>query len=66
MDFQFTPEQKEFRNELLAFLKQELPPDWEGMDTEGSTDEEWAFVCRAGTTSTYGFGEPLELLTTKM
>ena len=44
MDFQFTPEQEEFRNELLAFLKQELPPDWEGMDTEGSTDEEWAFT----------------------
>ena len=27
------------------------------------TDEEWEFVCRAGTTSSYGFGEPVELLT---
>jgi formylglycine-generating enzyme required for sulfatase activity len=27
------------------------------------TEEEWAFVCRAGTTSTYGFGESVELLT---
>jgi formylglycine-generating enzyme required for sulfatase activity len=27
------------------------------------TDEEWAFMCRAGTTSSYGFGEPVELLT---
>ena len=26
------------------------------------TEEEWEFVCRAGTTSKYGFGEPLELL----
>jgi len=26
------------------------------------TDEEWEFVCRAGTTCTYGFGEPVELL----
>ena len=26
------------------------------------TDEEWEFVCRAGTTSTYGFGDPVELL----
>ncbi|MDA1166238.1 MAG: SUMF1/EgtB/PvdO family nonheme iron enzyme, partial [Planctomycetota bacterium] len=27
------------------------------------TGEEWEFVCRAGTTSSYGFGEPVELLT---
>ena len=26
------------------------------------TEEEWECMCRAGTTSTYGFGEPLELL----
>jgi formylglycine-generating enzyme required for sulfatase activity len=26
------------------------------------TEEEWEFVCRANSTSTYGFGEPLELL----
>ena len=25
-------------------------------------EEEWEFMCRAGTTSTYGFGEPKELL----
>jgi formylglycine-generating enzyme required for sulfatase activity len=27
------------------------------------TREEWEFVCRGGTTSNYGFGEPLELVT---
>ena len=26
------------------------------------TQEEWEFMCRAGSTSTYGFGEPVELL----
>jgi eukaryotic-like serine/threonine-protein kinase len=26
------------------------------------TDEEWEFLCRAETTSSYGFGEPVELL----
>ena len=26
------------------------------------TEEEWEFMCRAGSTGTYGFGEPVELL----
>jgi len=30
MDFRFTPEQEAFRQELRQWLKQELPPDWEG------------------------------------
>ncbi len=28
MDFRFTPEQEAFRQDLRAFLKEELPPDW--------------------------------------
>ena len=30
MDFRFTPEQEAFREEVRAFLREELPPDWEG------------------------------------
>ncbi|MBI2919185.1 MAG: acyl-CoA dehydrogenase family protein [Chloroflexi bacterium] len=42
MDFGLSPEEEGFRQELRAFLKKELPPDWEGEDEEGS-DEIWAF-----------------------
>ncbi|MBI2172446.1 MAG: acyl-CoA dehydrogenase family protein [Chloroflexi bacterium] len=42
MDFQFTVEEKAFRQELLTFLQQELPPEWDG-EGEGDGDEEWAF-----------------------
>ena len=30
MDFRLTPEDEEFRQEVREFIKQELPPDWEG------------------------------------
>jgi len=30
MDFRFTPEQEAFRQEIRQWIKQELPPDWEG------------------------------------
>lgn len=30
MDFSFTPEQEAFRQEIREWLKQELPPGWEG------------------------------------
>ena len=30
MDFRFTAEQEAFREEVRAFLREELPPDWEG------------------------------------
>ncbi len=42
MDFSLSQEEEGFRQELRAFLKKELPPDWEGDDEEGS-DEVWAF-----------------------
>lgn len=43
MDFTFTPDQQAFRRELLDFLKQELPPDWEG-ESEYGDDDDWAFT----------------------
>ena len=46
MDFQFTPDAEAFRGELLAFLKAELPPDWEGVDADASNDDEWAFTLK--------------------
>ena len=34
MDFGFTPEEEAFRQEIRQFLKEELPPDWEGFENE--------------------------------
>jgi alkylation response protein AidB-like acyl-CoA dehydrogenase len=31
MDFRFTNEQEEFRQEVRRFLDEELPPDWTGL-----------------------------------
>ena len=39
MHFTFTPEQTAFRQDLRAFLKAELPPDWKGADEDGRTDD---------------------------
>ena len=38
MEFKFTPEDDAFRQELRAFVQQELPADWEG---GGRWPEEW-------------------------
>lgn len=34
MDFGFTPEEEAFRQEIRQFLKEELPPHWEGFENE--------------------------------
>ena len=39
MHFTFTPEQTAFLQDLRAFLKAELPPDWKGADEDGRTDD---------------------------
>ena len=47
MDFRFTDEEEAFRGELQSFLKQELPPEWDGMDDdEGSSERSRAFSRR--------------------
>ncbi len=43
MDFRFTPEETAFRQEMRAFLRQELPHDWVGLEDEDS-DEAFAFT----------------------
>jgi len=39
MDFRFTEEEEAFRKEVIAFLKQELPPDWRGVDPDMYEDD---------------------------
>ena len=34
MDSAFAPEEEAFRREVQQYLKQILPPDWEGLDDE--------------------------------
>ena len=43
MDFRFTPEDEEFRQEVREFIKQELPPDWEGGGRYPEEDD-WDFT----------------------
>jgi alkylation response protein AidB-like acyl-CoA dehydrogenase len=40
MDFRFTPEEKAFRQELRGWLKENVPPDWEGVFLE-EEEKEW-------------------------
>jgi 3-oxocholest-4-en-26-oyl-CoA dehydrogenase alpha subunit len=40
MDFRFTPEEEAFRQELRSWLRENVPPDWEGVFLE-ENDEEW-------------------------
>jgi alkylation response protein AidB-like acyl-CoA dehydrogenase len=47
IDFDFSPEQEAFRNELRTLLADRLPEDWQGIFVEG--DEAWQFsleLCR--------------------
>ena len=36
MDFTFSAEEEAFRAEVRVFLKEELPPDWDGLDEDGA------------------------------
>ena len=40
MDFRFTPEEEAFRQELRGWLRENVPPDWEGVFLE-ETEKEW-------------------------
>jgi len=40
MDFRFTPEEEAFRQELRSWLRENVPPNWEGVFLE-EDDEEW-------------------------
>jgi hypothetical protein len=45
MEFLFSEEEEQFREEIRDFVKKELPPDWSpGMFDEGDSDEGWFFV----------------------
>jgi alkylation response protein AidB-like acyl-CoA dehydrogenase len=49
MDFRFSPEEEAFRQELRGWLRENIPPDWEGVFLE-EEEEDWrqgrAFVKR--------------------
>jgi alkylation response protein AidB-like acyl-CoA dehydrogenase len=40
MDFRFTPEEQAFRQEVRDWLRENVPPDWEGVFLE-EEEEEW-------------------------
>lgn len=45
MDFRFSKEDENFRQEVQEFIKQELPPDWKGVGlTSEATEDEWPFA----------------------
>ena len=45
MDFRFSQEEEQFRQELLDFLDKELPPGWNNDGAVGA-EEEWALNLR--------------------
>jgi alkylation response protein AidB-like acyl-CoA dehydrogenase len=44
MDFTFSPETEQWRSDLRAFLKAEIPPDFEGDDDFFDNEEQMAFA----------------------
>ena len=46
MDFSFSPDDRGFRDEVLEFIKNELPPGWAGTGllSEAKDEEEWQFA----------------------
>jgi len=47
MEFRFTPEEEAFREEVRAFLRDELPPGWSqsgGSSMGEGSDEQWEFL----------------------
>ncbi|MBI2919186.1 MAG: acyl-CoA dehydrogenase family protein [Chloroflexi bacterium] len=43
MEYRFSPEEEAFRQELVAFIKKELPPGWVG-GMDDSSSEDWAIA----------------------
>ena len=39
MDFRFTPEEEAFRQELRGWLRENVPPDWEGVFLEEEEED---------------------------
>jgi alkylation response protein AidB-like acyl-CoA dehydrogenase len=48
MNFTFSADDEEFRREVRAFIKDELPPDWAGTGllSEAKDEEEWQFALK--------------------
>ena len=44
MDFRFTPEEEAFREEVVAFIKQELPPDYAAVGEDEFAPEHFEFT----------------------
>jgi len=46
VDFRFSDADERFRQEVLEFIRQELPPDWTGTGllSEAHSEEEWQFA----------------------
>ena len=45
MEFRFTPEQEAFREEVRAFIREVLPPDWKGIYPDSYYEEDnWALI----------------------
>jgi len=48
MDFSFSPEDEEFRREVLDFIQNEMPPGWSGTGllSEAQGEDEWRFALK--------------------